>query len=99
MDRLRKLLRAAQWLGILALGAALSLEGHAEKWAAGIGLTLLIIQFVVSHLLRRTSLYQIARHEALARDADTQRQQVQLLFGMTDMLQSAESHEDVLQTQ
>ena len=93
-DRLRSLLRVAQWLSALALVAALLLNGAAIKFAVGVGLVLIGLQVAISYLLRRTSMHQIARQEALAAAADDQRQQVELLFLMTDMLQSAEDHAD-----
>ena len=69
-------------------------SGTAIKLAVGVGLVLIGLQVAISHLLRRTSLDQIACQEELAREADEQRSQVELLFSMTDMLQSAENHVD-----
>jgi len=94
LDRLRRVLRGAQWACALVLAVALILPGSISKLAVAAGLALIASQLVISHFVRRASLFQIKRHEALAEDADSQRRQVELLFAMTDMLQSAENHED-----
>jgi diguanylate cyclase (GGDEF)-like protein len=92
--RLRSAVRVAQWAGVLVLFAALP-QASGIAFAALIGALILIaLQIILSQLLRRVSLEQIASQETLAKQADEQRQQVELLFTMTDMLQSAESHED-----
>jgi diguanylate cyclase (GGDEF)-like protein len=99
LERLRVMLGASQWLSALALTLALLFAPPGTGLrAAGVlvcgGLVMIVVQMAVSHLLRRTSLAQIQEHSALAHEADSQRRKVELLFAMTDMLQSAESHAD-----
>ena len=88
------MLRSAQWLCAFILTAALVLPSLGSKLAIAAGLSLIALQLVISHFVRRASLFLITRHEAVAQDADDQRRQVESLFAMTDMLQSAENHED-----
>jgi len=76
------------------LAGALVLPDPASKLAVVAGLALIASQVVVSHFVRRASLLLITQHEIVAQDADDQRRQVESLFAMTDMLQSAENHED-----
>ncbi|MXO89038.1 GGDEF domain-containing protein [Alteraurantiacibacter aestuarii] len=56
--------------------------------------TLVAIQFIISRLLGHRSGLQIEQHRYLTIQARKSRQQVEELFAMTDMLQSAENHED-----
>lgn len=59
------------------------------------GATLMLVQFGLSRLVAYRSQSQLAEHARLFREAEDSRQQIEQLFAMTDMLQSAENHEDV----
>lgn len=90
--------RAALWifqaLTAVAVIAAIALSGLPSTMAQGTALALIFGQFVVCKLLGANSELQIAEREALLVESSASRQQVEELFAMTDMLQSADSHHD-----
>jgi diguanylate cyclase (GGDEF)-like protein len=90
--------RRLLWLGQFGTAAMLLLALFLPRTASVAFLimasVMMIGQFAMSRMLARRSQHQIALHARLLRDAELARQQIEQLFAMTDMLQSAESHED-----
>lgn len=90
--------RAVLWafltLTAIAVGAAVLATGPASTIALGAALLFIFGQFIVCKLLGAHSEQQIREREALLVESSASRQQVEELFAMTDMLQSADSHHD-----
>jgi len=91
---MRKVLRTVQWLAGVVLLSALMLPEPTDRMLVALALALITAQLFVSHWLRHESTLQIARQMALVRQSDHQREQIELLFSMTELLQSATSDED-----
>ncbi|WP_220474060.1 sensor domain-containing diguanylate cyclase [Aurantiacibacter xanthus] len=79
--------------GVILL-LALMEGGHFLTYAAAISLFFMTAQAVISIVLGRISEKRITNLEDLATKVDEQRAQIEQLFSMTDMLQSALSRED-----
>src|SRR5690606_13259732 len=62
--------------------------------ATSAALILVASQFIISRILGRKSVLQLQERQHLLEAARDARQQIEDLFAMTDMLQSAESHDD-----
>ncbi len=90
----RALLWVLQALTALALGGVAMLSGPWSSIALATGLALIFGQFIVCKLLGANGEMAIKEREALLSESAASRQQVEELFAMTDMLQSAESHHD-----
>ena len=91
---LRALLRGSHVTSGAILLIALIEGGSYLPYAAAISLFFMLAQAGISTLLGRISEKRIANLEELAMKVDEQRAQIEQLFGMTDMLQSALSRED-----
>ncbi|OYX65293.1 MAG: hypothetical protein B7Y88_08905 [Sphingomonadales bacterium 32-64-17] len=91
---LRALLRGSHVTSGAILLIALIEGGSYLPYAAAISLFFMLAQAGISILLGRISEKRIANLEDLAMKVDEQRAQIEQLFGMTDMLQSALSRED-----
>ena len=91
---LRALLRGSHVTSGTILLIALIEGGNYLPYAAAISLFFMLAQAAISTLLGRISEKRIANLEDLAMKVDEQRAQIEQLFGMTDMLQSALSRED-----
>jgi diguanylate cyclase (GGDEF)-like protein len=59
-----------------------------------VAFTLAVFQFLISWLLGKKSIAQISEREELLLETSNARRQTEQLFAMTDMLQSAENHDD-----
>lgn len=94
LQKFRRLLWFGQCGTAVLLIISLLLTGTAATLFAVAAAVLLVAQFAISRMLARESLGRIEEHQKLFRDAERSRQQIEQLFAMTDMLQSAESHED-----
>ncbi|RIV90647.1 sensor domain-containing diguanylate cyclase [Aurantiacibacter xanthus] len=91
---LRVLLRGSHLTAGVILLLALMEGGHFLTYAAAISLFFMTAQAVISIVLGRISEKRITNLEDLATKVDEQRAQIEQLFSMTDMLQSALSRED-----
>jgi len=94
VTRYRQVLWASQALAAACLFAAMAWPGHAPAWLVALAFLLVLSQFAISWMLGNRSTGQLHEHEKLLLDAQVSRQQIEQLFAMTDMLQSAENHED-----
>ncbi len=94
LQRFRKLLWLGQCGTALLLIVALVTTGKLSTGLTISAAALMVVQYLISRMLARRSLGQIEEHERLFREAESSRQQIEQLFAMTDMLQSAENHED-----
>jgi len=92
--RYRTALWSSQGLAAVCLFAAMSWPDRMPQWLTPFAFVLILSQFVVSWMLGQRSVRQIADNEALLIRARESRSQIEQLFAMTDMLQSAESHAD-----
>ena len=92
--QLRLTLRLAQWFNMRILACGLMLGGDWLLIGMATSLGMIAIQIAISKLLSKFSEKRIANIEAIAAEARNQRKQIEQLFNMTDMLQSAQSHED-----
>lgn len=95
LQRYRRLLWIGQCGTAALLLVSLLLSGRAASVLIALGAALMGGQFLMSRLVARRSTLLIEEHARLFREAEDSRQQIELLFAMTDMLQSAENHEDV----
>lgn len=95
LHRFRRLLWLGQCGTALLLVVSLLVPGLYAAVLTLAGSALMLGQFLISRMLARRSQTQIAQHERLFQEAEESRQQIEQLFAMTDMLQSAENHEDV----
>ncbi|MXO72957.1 sensor domain-containing diguanylate cyclase [Alteraurantiacibacter buctensis] len=95
LHRFRRLLWIGQCGTALLLLFALTLDGPGATVLTLVGAALMLAQFAMSRLIAGRSLALIAEHARLLREAEESRQQIEQLFAMTDMLQSAQNHEDV----
>ncbi|MEO5707218.1 MAG: sensor domain-containing diguanylate cyclase [Alteraurantiacibacter sp.] len=91
----RRLLWIVQCGTALLLLVSLLLSGRAATVLTATGAALMGGQFLMSRMVARRSVRLIEEHSRLFRDAEDSRLQIEQLFAMTDMLQSAENHEDV----
>lgn len=94
LSRLRSILRGSQLLVAILLLAALVIGGDTLWALTAICFIVTFVQVVVAALLARVSEQRIASQKEIAAQADQQRAQIEQLFTMTDMLQSATSHDD-----
>jgi len=94
MKQYRYALWSSQGLTALCLFLALAWPDIFPAFAIPAAFLLMLGQFAVSWALGRKSMHQIEEHEKLLADARVARTQTEQLFAMTDMLQSAENHED-----
>jgi diguanylate cyclase (GGDEF)-like protein len=85
---------SSQGLTALCLFAAVSFGDRLPDWVLPSAFVLVLAQFVISWTLGNRSVRQLQENEALLDEAHNSRGQIEQLFAMTDMLQSAESHED-----
>ncbi|HTM95260.1 MAG TPA: sensor domain-containing diguanylate cyclase [Croceibacterium sp.] len=92
--RYRSILWSSQGAAALCLFAAMAWPELMPGWLMPIAFILILSQFVVSWTLGRRSVKQIEDNAILLTKARDSRSQIEQLFAMTDMLQSAESHED-----
>jgi len=90
----RRVLYTCQGLVAVALLAIILLPTRLAAEASALALLLMALQHFVSRKLGEKSVELIHSHEALLVDAEASRSRVEDLFAMTDMLQSAETHED-----
>lgn len=90
----RRLLWVSQCGTAVLLFSALTQTGTAATALTATAAGLMVAQFIISRLLAHRSALQIEEHERLFHEAEDSRAQIEQLFAMTDMLQSAESHED-----
>ncbi|MES2698948.1 MAG: hypothetical protein V4647_05000, partial [Pseudomonadota bacterium] len=95
LQRYRRLLWIGQCGTAALLLASLLLSGRAASVLIAFGAALMGGQFLMARLVARRSTLLIEEHARLFREAEDSRQQIEQLFAMTDMLQSAENHEDV----
>jgi diguanylate cyclase (GGDEF)-like protein len=95
LQKFRRLLWFGQCGTALLLLVSLLVAGPYATALTLAGATLMLAQFGLSRLVAHRSQIQLAEHARLFRDAEEARQQIEQLFAMTDMLQSAENHEDV----
>jgi diguanylate cyclase (GGDEF)-like protein len=93
-EGLRQLLYGSQIAAALVLVAAALVRDPYATTALTAACVLVACQFVISRLLGRKSQLQLRERQSLLEDARGARLQIEELFAMTDMLQSAESHED-----
>lgn len=93
-SQVRRFLWATQIAAGLCIVITLLLPHPIDTFGSVAALALIASQFLVSRVLRDKSLLQLRERQALLEDASRARQQIEELFVMTDMLQSAESHED-----
>ena len=94
LERFRRLLRVGQAATVLLMVGALVLPG---AWSGPLIVAAVLItmtQPLLSRMLAHRSLRNITEHERMFHDAESSRVQIEQLFAMTDMLQSAETHED-----
>ncbi len=91
--RMRELLRIVLGLATLALVSGLLIPAFAQA-ALVAGCVLVALLFIVTRRLGEISSDQIAEHDTLREEAQKASRQTEQLFAMTDMLQSADSHED-----
>ena len=94
VTRYRRVLWSSQALAALCLFVALAWPENAPDGIVAFAFVLILSQFTISWLLGNRSVEQLAEHAALLEEAQSSRQQIEQLFAMTDMLQSAENHED-----
>lgn len=94
LERHRRLLWLGQCGSAALLFAAILLPGRASALVLAGAAALMLAQFVISRRLARQSSEHIAQHQRLFLEAEEARHQIEQLFAMTDMLQSAENHED-----
>lgn len=94
VTRFRQVLWAGQGLTAGLLFVSMAWPGGAPGWIAPCAFLLVLGQFTISWMLGNRSVEQIKEHEKLLSEAQVSRQQIEQLFAMTDMLQSAENHED-----
>jgi diguanylate cyclase (GGDEF)-like protein len=94
LKNFRRLLWVSQCGTAALLFLALTRTGTAATALTAIAAGLMVAQFLISRLLAHRSVLQIEEHERLFREAEDSREQIEQLFAMTDMLQSAENHDD-----
>lgn len=94
LDAFRRLLWAGQCGSAALLIAALLTPPPFHAGFLTLAAVLMLAQFLLSRHLSIRSQRSVAEHERLFHEAETSRQQIEQLFAMTDMLQSAENHED-----
>jgi diguanylate cyclase (GGDEF)-like protein len=92
--RYRRVLWTSQAVAALCLFAAMGMPDRVPAWLLPFAFVLILSQFVISWTLGHRSVKQISDNEALLIESHDARVQIEQLFAMTDMLQSAESHED-----
>jgi len=92
--RFRTVLWSSQGIAALCLLLAICWPAQTPRWLMPFALALIALQFAISWMLGHRSVRQIADNEQLLIAAHESRAQIEQLFAMTDMLQSAESHED-----
>jgi diguanylate cyclase (GGDEF)-like protein len=90
----RRVLYTCQGLVALSLLAIIALPSKPAAEVAALALLLMAVQHFVSRRLGDKSVELIHSHEELLVDAEASRSRMEDLFAMTDMLQSAETHED-----
>jgi len=90
----RTMLWSSQALAAACLFGAVAWPDAVPGWVVPFTLVLILSQFAISRMLGRQTIEQIETHDALLRQARESREQIEQLFAMTDMLQSAENHED-----
>lgn len=95
LHKYRRLLWIGQCGTALLLLFALLLDGPGATLLTLVGAALMLAQFAMSRLIAGRSQALIAEHTRLLHEAEDSRQQIEQLFAMTDMLQSAQNHEDV----
>jgi diguanylate cyclase (GGDEF)-like protein len=95
LQKFRRLLWISQCGTAAMLVVSLLSTGPVATILTVLVASMMIGQFIMSRMVARRSLSRIAEHERLFKDAEEARQQIEQLFAMTDMLQSAENHEDV----
>jgi len=94
LERYRRMVWLAQGVTAVVLAIAIFQTGFAASVLTAAAAALTLVQIVVSRLLAAKSVSHVEEHERLFRDAEGARLQIEQLFAMTDMLQSAENHED-----
>ena len=90
----RRLLWSSQVVAAICLLAAVALPHPLDTLFITIALVLVVSQIVLARVLGHKSVLQLHEGRRLLQTASEARQQIEELFAMTDMLQSAESHED-----
>ncbi len=90
----RRLLWLSQCGTAVVLVCATLLSGTTASVLTAAAAALTLAQFGVSRMLAVKSVNHVEEHERLFRDAVSARSQIEQLFAMTDMLQSAQNHED-----
>ena len=90
----RTVLWISQVLAALSLFALVVWPAHVPALLLPLSFVMVCSQFVISRMLGVKSIHQLEERSQLLADAREARQQTEQLFAMTDMLQSAESHED-----
>ncbi len=93
-SRFRRVLWTCQALTILCLLAEIAFPRQLPAAVVPVACALAMFQFFISWLLGVKSVAQITEREDLLEEAHNSRQQIEQLFAMTDMLQSADNHED-----
>jgi diguanylate cyclase (GGDEF)-like protein len=90
--------RRLLWLGqcgtALLLVAALLVPHPVDTYIITSTVGLIALQYLIARILSHRSVQDIAQSHLLFREAESARQQIEQLFAMTDMLQSAENHDD-----
>ncbi len=94
LKNFRRLLWISQCGTAVLLFAALTQTGTLATALTATAAGMMVAQFLVSRLLAHRSVLQIEEHERLFHEAEDSREQIEQLFAMTDMLQSAEGHDD-----
>jgi diguanylate cyclase (GGDEF)-like protein len=94
VTRFRSVLWASQGAAAVCLFAAMGWPERVPEWLMSVAFLLVLSQFAISWTLGHRSVKQIEDNEMLLIRARDSRSQIEQLFAMTDMLQSAESHED-----
>ena len=94
LDRFRRLLRLGQGGTVLLMLAALVLPAPFSTPFVVAAAMMTVGQLMLSRMLASRSVLHINEHERLFREAEGSRVQIEQLFAMTDMLQSAENHDD-----
>lgn len=92
--RYRQVLWSSQGIAALCLFGAMAWPNQVPTWLVPVTFVLVLSQFVISWGLGHRSVKQLRENQILLDEAHDAREQIEQLFAMTDMLQSAESHED-----
>lgn len=94
LEKFRRLLWLGQCGTALLLVIALLVPHPIDTLLMAAAVALIVSQYLVARILSHRSVLDIAQSQRLFHEAESARQQIEQLFAMTDMLQSAENHDD-----